>query len=283
MMTKIAVVAPGGMGSALAERLKGEGAEVLTSLVGRSEASRARALASGMRDVGDPGLADADVILSVVPPDQALPLAQRLAEALSSAQRRPLYVDCNAVGPRLAAKIERVVVGSGVDFVDAGIIGLPPRPGTPGPTVFMSGPHATRAAALVEPFGVRTHVLDLPNGAASALKMGYAGITKGLIALAATMALAAENAGVGRELAAELARSQPNLFASFTKSVPDMLPKARRWVPEMNEIAGFIGNEIPSAEAYDAFARFYEMISHEPPLHERLAAFYNSGEVPKQA
>lgn len=282
MATRIAIVAPGGMGSALATRMTAEGAEVLTSLVGRSAASRTRAEASGMRDVGDAGLAEAEIVLSVVPPDHALPLAERLAGVLSQAPRRPLYVDCNAVGPALAARIEQVVSGAGIEFVDGGIIGLPPKPGAPGPTIFMSGPHAPRAAELVARFGVRTHALALPNGAASSLKMGYAGITKGLIAIAASMALAAQRAGVGPELAAELARSQSGLFAGFTKSIPDMLPKAGRWVPEMKEIEAFASGAAPSAAAYGAFARLYEAISLDTSLHERLSAFYTSADTPKQ-
>jgi hypothetical protein len=91
--------------------------------------------------------------------------------------------------------------------------------------------------------------------------MSYAGITKGLIALATTMALAAERAGVADALKAELKKSQPNLATSFSRSVPDMLGKARRWVPEMREIAGFVGAAYPESAAYPAFAALYGNIA----------------------
>lgn len=276
MAPRIAIVAPGGMGSALAERLSDAGAQVLTSLTGRSAASQSRAAASGMKDVGDEGLADADIILSVVPPDQALPLAERIAAALRHAPRKPVYVDCNAVGPELAAAVEHTLCDAGLPFVDAGIIGLPPKPGSPGPTLFVSGPHAAAVAATLDALGLRTQPLDMPNGAASALKMGYAGITKGLIALAATMALSAERHGVGEALAAELARSQPDLFRSFGKSVPDMLGKARRWAPEMREIERFVGPDVRSADAYGAFAGLYEQVAEHPDLHAMLSDFYKA-------
>src|SRR5262249_44787583 len=155
---------------------------------------------------------------------------------LAASATKPVYVDCNAVSPAKGALIEAAIARSGAPFSDGGIIGLPPRPTNPGPTIYVSGPHAPKVSALAA-FGVNVGVLDAPKGAASALKMSYAGITKGLIALAATMALASERAGVADAFRAELRKSQSALSQNFAKSVPDMIPKAWRWVPEMHEIA----------------------------------------------
>jgi 3-hydroxyisobutyrate dehydrogenase-like beta-hydroxyacid dehydrogenase len=260
MMTTIGILGAGGMGAALAERLTSNGARVVTLLNGRSESSRQRAVSAGMIDTGEAGLLDAEVVLSVVPPDQALPLAQQVAPILARARSKPVYVDCNAISPLLGETVEAAIAASGAPYADGGIIGLPPKPGNAGPTIYVSGPHAAQVARLSD-FGVQMAVLDAPNGAASALKMSYAGITKGLIALATTMALAAERAGVSAALTNELRRSQPNLAASFAKSVPDMLGKARRWVPEMHEIAAFVGMTHPEAGAYEAFAGLYSSIA----------------------
>lgn len=261
-MSTFGILGAGGMGAALAERLTGCGARVVTLLDGRSESSRQRAAAAGMTDDGTAGLLESDLILSVVPPDQALPLARQIAPVLASSAWKPVYVDCNAISPQLGAQVETAIVASGARYADGGIIGAPPRTGDAGPTIYVSGPHAAKVAELRN-FGVQIAVLDAPNGAASALKMSYAGITKGLIALATTMALAAERAGVADALRAELKRSQPNLAASFAKSVPDMLGKARRWVPEMHEIAAFVGTRHPEAAAYEAFAGLYANIAQE--------------------
>ncbi len=275
-MTTIGILGAGGMGAALAERLTGSGARVVTLLEGRSEGSRQRAAAAGMVDAGEVGLLEADLILSVVPPDQALPLAERIVPMLAGG-RKPLYVDCNAVSPQLAAKIEAAISASGAPFADAGIIGGPPRPGNPGPAIYVSGPHGGRVTRLGD-FGVRVAVLDAPNGAASALKMSYAGITKGLIALATTMALAAQRAGVAEALKEELRQSQANLAASFARSVPDMLPKARRWVPEMHEIAAFVDRGHPEAGAYEAFAGLYANIAEaDEETLGLLREFYAAG------
>jgi 3-hydroxyisobutyrate dehydrogenase-like beta-hydroxyacid dehydrogenase len=260
MNPTVAVVAQGAMGAGVGGRLVERGLTVLTSLEGRSEASARRAKAAGMVAASDVECAQADFFLSICPPSEAMALAEKMAALIKPNNKKPIYVDCNAVSPPTKVRIGEVIARSGAPFVDGGIIGLPPKPGNAGPTIYVSGPHAARAAALGD-FGVRVAVLDAPNGAASALKMSYAGITKGLIALATTMALGAERAGVAEALTAELRKSQPNLAASFAKSVPDMLGKARRWVPEMNEIAHFLDEARPEAGAYRAFAGLYAGIA----------------------
>ena len=80
------------------------------------------------------------------------------------------------------------------------------------------------ALATLQTGGVRFKVLDAPNGAAAALKMRYAGITKGTIALGAMM-LAARRYGCAEALLEELAASQAQVLASFRRSIPDMFGK----------------------------------------------------------
>ncbi|MFD0934776.1 NAD(P)-binding domain-containing protein, partial [Methylobacterium trifolii] len=138
-MKTIAVIAPGAMGSAVALRLTGEGARVLTALDGRSEATRARAAAAGMEAAGDEALAGADIVLSIVPPAEAEALARRLSPHLAAAARKPVYVDANAVSPETVRRIGGIVAATGTPFLDGAIIGLPPKPGTPGPRVYVSG------------------------------------------------------------------------------------------------------------------------------------------------
>jgi 3-hydroxyisobutyrate dehydrogenase-like beta-hydroxyacid dehydrogenase len=138
-MRTFAIVAAGGMGSALAMRLTSNGARVVTLLEGRSESSRKRAAAADMVDAGEAGLLEAELILSVVPPDQALPLAQRLAPMLSAASHKPAYVDCNAISPQSLKEVEAIIAASGAAFVDGGIIGLPPKAGNAGRSLFVSG------------------------------------------------------------------------------------------------------------------------------------------------
>jgi L-threonate 2-dehydrogenase len=255
----IAVIAPGSMGAAVAQRLAEHGAEIRTLLAGRSAATKARAATAGMIGVAPEELAEAAFILSIVPPGDALALAERLAPVLSAAETKPVYFDCNAVSPETVARIARVIAPTGCRFADAGIIGGPPQPGKPGPTFYASGPDAGSFGALTE-YGLEIKLLDGPVGAASALKMSYAGITKGMTALGTAMILAATQAGAAEALEAELAASQPALLQIFRRSVPGMFPKAYRWIAEMEEIADFSGDSATAA-IYRGIADLYRRIA----------------------
>lgn len=262
MKPTLAILAPGAMGAALAARLVAGGADVVTVLAGRSPRTIERALAAGMRDVQMAEISNVDAVLSIVPPAQALPLAQRLAPVLAAGARKPVFVDCNAINPQTVARLQDTIEPTGCDFVDGSLIGLPPREGYDGPTLFLSGAKAPRIADLA-PYGLKAHVLDAPVGAASALKMCYGGITKGMIALASAMMLASVRHGVDRSLLEEMGRSQAALLAGFSKSIPDMFGKAARWIPEMQEVAAMLGTEQAEGRMFEAMASFYERLAQD--------------------
>ncbi len=256
----VAVIAPGAMGSAVAARLTENGLEVRTTLTGRSAESAARAREAGMRDATEDQIAAADVVLSIVPPGSAVALAQHLRPVIARAPRKPVYVDCNAVNPATVARIADVLAVAGCPFVDGGIIGPPPRPQAHATRIYLSGPEAERVAALGE-YGLDLPILPGPVGIASAMKMSYAGITKGFTALGAAMMLAATRGGTAEHLKRELAASQPQLLAWLTRQTPNMYSKAYRWVAEMEEIAGFVAEDPAASQLFDAAARFYEHIA----------------------
>jgi 3-hydroxyisobutyrate dehydrogenase-like beta-hydroxyacid dehydrogenase len=260
MTPTVSIIAPGNMGAAVGARLTENKVTVLTSLAGRSEQSAARAKAAGMTAVADAQLTDADFLVSIVPPGDALGLVERLSGVLSAANKKPVYVDCNAVSPRTALKIADAVGATGCAFVGAGIIGPPPKPGTTNTKFYASGPAASAFAKLND-YGLIVRVLDGAVTAASALKMSYAGVTKGFTALGAAMMLAATREGSAEALKKELAESQPALLAWLTRQTPAMYGKAYRWVAELDEISVFVGEDFPENEMLSAAARLYERIA----------------------
>ncbi len=262
MKPVVAIVAPGSMGAAVGARLAAHGIEVLTFLDDRSDASRERARAARMTSVREQRLAAADFVLSIVPPAAALPFAERAASWLASARDKPVFVDCNAVSPATVQRIARTVSATGAPFIDAGIIGGPPGAGAPGPNFYAAGREARRFESLAA-FGLSIRVLEAPIGAASALKMSYAGITKGLTAVGVAMLLAAIRSGVDRALLDELLESQPQLLASLGRGVPAMFPKAYRWVAEMREIAEFAAADSAAAEMFRGAAALYDRLSRD--------------------
>ena len=143
MQPIVAVIAPGMMGSGVGQRLVENGIEVRTLLAGRSDATLARAKAAGMVGASDEQIVASDIILSILPPGDALGLAERLAPALRAAAKKPVYVDCNALDPATVLRIARVVQETGATFVDGGIVGGPPRAGY-SPKIYLSGEAAPR-------------------------------------------------------------------------------------------------------------------------------------------
>jgi len=261
----VAVISAGAMGGAIGARLASHGATVLTSLDGRGAASRERATAGGMKPASDERIAaQAAVILSIVPPAEAVGLAERLAAPLANAVKPAIYVDCNAISVSAVTKIGKIMNQAGVHFIDGGIIGGPPEGDQPGPLLYVSGDLSGDVApdlAELERCGLRIHYLDGPIGAASALKLSYAGITKGLTAIGAAMILAAERVGAGPALKQELGASQPQILARLSKSLPDMYQKAYRWVDEMRFIAEFVGATFPEAGIFDGAAGLYQRLA----------------------
>jgi 3-hydroxyisobutyrate dehydrogenase-like beta-hydroxyacid dehydrogenase len=260
MNPTVAVIAQGAMGAGVGGRLVERGLRVLTSLEGRSAASAKRAADKGMIAASDEECAKADVFLSILPPSDALGLAEKMAAMIAKSNHKPIYVDCNAVSPPTKVEIGNVILKAGSPFVDVGIIGLPPKPNSDGPVMIVSGPESAKFMPLAD-FGLNLRMVDGPIGAASAVKMSYAGITKGITALGSMMMLASTRGGVAAELRTQLERSHPYFMQNFNRAVPEMFDKAYRFVGEREEIADFVGEDPQAKQMYLAFADFYRRMA----------------------
>jgi 3-hydroxyisobutyrate dehydrogenase-like beta-hydroxyacid dehydrogenase len=262
MQPVVAIVAAGNMGAGIARRLVDNGLTVLTLLNGRSAATQQRAAAAGMKPASLEAVMEADLLLSVLPPLNALAFAEQTAFALKSARRKPVFADCNAVSPATVRHIHAVIAATGAEFVDASIIGFPPEPGGRGPHVYASGEPAAKLAVLGE-HGLDVRVLNGPVGAASALKMAYAGISKGTIAIVTAMVLAAERSGSAEALRQELSESDQSLLKSMSVRVPRSFSKAWRWVAEMQEIAEFAREDAAAHEIWMGISALYDRIAED--------------------
>jgi L-threonate 2-dehydrogenase len=266
-MTAIAVVSMGEMGSGIAGRLVENGARVLTSLEGRSAASRNRARAAGVEIVDDDEMIEqAELFLSIVPPSAAGITAERYLPTIKRSKRKPMFLECNAIAPQTVLALSKPFADQGLRFGDAGIIGLSPKTGGPSPRLYMSG-QVRLEADLLRSFGLDTRVLSDVVGDASALKMAYAGINKGFQAIGTAMALGAARNGAAESLVAELKDSQPEFYAWLSKKIPAMYSKAYRWDDEMREIAKFLEPERGAVG----------MLTGAADLFHHIAAEYEEG------
>ena len=240
-------------------------------------------------------MAQADYILSIVPPRDALATAQRITTALQATQRgRSLYyVDLNAISPGLARKIadEFRRDAPDVKFVDGGIVGGPPRPGPddrelnssasaaagPGaswtrPAIPLSGPHPLPSAHLAQL--LNSSYLGPEIGSASGLKCCFASLTKGLSALAIQSFSTAHSLGVFSELQHLLEQFQPAIHRSTTRAVTAVPPKSGRWVEEMVQIGRCFGEEggwdnvsgTEGADVYQRVAGVYKAVAEDTVL-----------------
>jgi len=233
----VAILSPGDMGHAVGQRLGSHGLQVITCLQGRSERTRSLAQRANIAEVPSYKalVTQADIVLSILVPAQAQQAASLVAQALSETHAEIIYADCNAIAPQTTRQIGAMITAAGGRYVDASIIGGPPRQG--GTTRFYaSGPDAVAFERLNQ-FGLDVVVLGEEIGLASAIKMCYAALTKGLAALSTELLTAAEILGVSEALRQEFQLSQAALYERMERGLPRMPAKARRWVGEMEEIS----------------------------------------------
>lgn len=259
----VGLMSPGDMGHAVGALLRHEGLRVITNLQGRSARTRGLAHTAGIDDVGSDEVlvAQADVLLSILVPSEAESVAERIAGAVSRVGTTLLYVDCNAIAPQTVRRIAEQVTQSGASFVDAGIIGGPPKVGGAGPRFYASGEDAATFAELAR-HGLDVRVMGTEVGAASGLKMCYAAFTKGTTALATELLVAARAMGISEALRAELGSG--GRYEQFERSIPGMPPKAYRWVGEMEEIAATFGALGLTPKILEGAAELYRFVERTP-------------------
>jgi 3-hydroxyisobutyrate dehydrogenase-like beta-hydroxyacid dehydrogenase len=263
--TAVGVVSAGAMGSALGARLRAGGARVLVSLEGRSERTRRLASTAELEDTGSLAalLREASVVLSVVPPESSVDLAQALAREASDA--RPLIVDLNAVSPATVQRVATVLETAALDLVDGAISGPPPkRAGTT--RIYLSGPRAAEVAALPLE-GVERVVVSGVLGAASAVKMCTASVYKGHVAVLAQALRTAHTHGVVDHVVADLAAAGLADPARTGTALGVASAKAWRYVAEMQEIAATQAAAGLTPDLFDAMATVYADLAERAFAH----------------
>lgn len=190
------------------------------------------------------------VILSIVPPKDALTTAQRVHEQTPNTSDKPIYyLDLNATAPSLATHTDDLLSSNkNVVYLDGGIIGGPPRKVSTDtertwttPSLVVSGP-----TLLPYPDLARTLNIDHVSsriGAASGVKLCFASTTKGFFALAIQSYVTAESMGVFPELRKYMGKHNPQTLEIADKGVVGMPPKAYRWVNEMQQIGEMMERE----------------------------------------
>ncbi len=271
------------MGSAIGAAYVAAGARVLATVGDRSERTRGLAESAGLELLADLDavVADAELVLSIVPPAEARAVAAAIGASARRTGATPLVADLNATSPATARRIDALLADAGIELVDGSISGGPPRADYR-TRAYLSGPRAAELAAGA-PAWIDARIVGGEVGLASAVKMCTASVYKGQTAILAHALFTAQAHGVLAQVLDDLGDSFPQQIDRAARSIAVSATKAHRYVGEMREIAA-TQQEVgltpalfdAMAEVYDALARSSigadapEAIVQEPDLEEVL-------------
>ena len=261
----VAVMSPGDMGEGVGASVRGQGLDVITVLKGRSDATRKRAERAGFREVPDLGtlVAEADLVLSIMPPERAEGFAAEVAEAAGDAASSTVFAEMNAISPMTSRRIAERMAAAGIPYIDGGIIGLAPFKGGSPTRLYVSGPQAGLMDAL-DGNGKKVMQVGDEIGRASAVKMVYASITKGTDTLLTAACMTAEQLGVRQILEQEWASSQADALARMERRVPALPADSGRWIGEMEEIAATYAESGVTPHFHKGAADVYRVLAATP-------------------
>jgi 3-hydroxyisobutyrate dehydrogenase-like beta-hydroxyacid dehydrogenase len=260
--TTVAVLGAGRMGSAMAARLAGQGAQVV---VFNRTASRAEELARriGARVAPNPAqaAADADVLITMVADEDAVIELYRQADGiLEGLASRTVAVDMSTVLPDTIRGLEGDVRSKRAGILDAPVSGSVPLVEAGTLTIMVGGEVADleRARLVLEAMSRRIFHLG-PLGAGATMKLAVNDIVFALGGALAEALVLAEKAGVERSVAYEVfadsAIASP--FVGYKRDAyvePDLAPVgfsvdlARKDLGLILELARRVGADMAQAE-----------------------------------
>jgi len=258
----VGLLSPGDMGHAVGRVMVENGMRVVTCLEGRSERTCKLAEKAGISSVSSYQqlVKEADIILSILVPAEAKNAARLVSEALNEAGSQIVYTDCNAIAPETVKGIEKIIVDAGSRFVDGGIIGGPPSPGS-STRLYASGANAGDFEQLKH-YGLDIRIAGKEIGQASGLKMVYAALTKGTSALSIELLVAAWKMELFEALMKEWEISQKGRYDSLSRSLQNVPSKSKRWIGEMEEIAKTFGDLGLTPKIYEGAADLYRFVGN---------------------
>ncbi|CRG90002.1 hypothetical protein PISL3812_07043 [Talaromyces islandicus] len=306
MTVSVGILSIGDMGLGMARLLQAHGYRVLTVAAGRSQdtVDRIKRAAIEALPTDQDLVVQADYILSIVPPRDALATARRVQEAIQladtlprraergGATAKPYFFDLNAISPRSVREIAALFSDEKEDvlahFLDGGIIGSPPSLDTSSqtwkrPSVVMSGSVELPAtfSALAETLNMK--MVGPKIGSASVLKLSFASLTKGLTALTILSFSTAQAEDVLPQLLEHLNEYSPRAGASSTGGITGMAPKAYRWVEEMRAIGEAFDSEGHwdgvGSSVYGAFAEVYRRVAEDTVLGQEKVGQRQRGQT----
>ena len=282
MSQTIAILMPGDMGHGCGKVFRENDFRVVTCLNKRSVRTKKLAASSSIEDLGtiENVVDNSDIILSILPPEFALQQAKIVSKVIIKKQKHITYVDCNAISPETALKINDSISSNYCNFIDGGIIGLNPIVENGQTRLYVSGPN-TQPVKVLHKKGFIIKDLGTEIGKASAMKMVYASATKGTFALHAAVITASKKLGLFDEYVEELKYSKPNILEAMEKMVPKIPIDAARWEGEMYEISKTFKKENITPKFHQGASAIMKLAKKTPIAKETRENFDKSRSLSK--
>jgi 3-hydroxyisobutyrate dehydrogenase-like beta-hydroxyacid dehydrogenase len=267
-MYKIGILHPGEMGVSIAASALNSGHAVHWLSTNRSEQTRLRAETHKLIEMKS--LAElcqtCEVILSICPPHAA----EDVAGAVVTEKFKGIYLDANAISPQRVNRLQAIMEGNGIRFVDGSIIGGPAWKA--GETfLYISGKDAEVIRNCFQNGPLETKIIGDKAGKASAIKMCYAAYSKGTTALLAAVLAAAKAYEVSEELYQQWDLDDPGFPEQVSRRVMRTTSKAWRFEGEMEEIAvTFEQAGLPGGFHQAAAEVFRRMANRKPDETDQL-------------
>lgn len=239
----IAVLFPGDMGTQIAKALIEQNFKVITAGEGRS--------ARTLQNIKDSGIIDthflqdavdkADVILSLTSPEGSLKMAENIISCLKKSSNRPLYVDLNSNTPAIASSIEKLFSLVSIPFVNGAVMGA----STDVPDHAVLVVSGIYRHLFINLFASVFKIKDAgeKTEAASAYKLLFSMVNKGMNALLFETMTAAAHFGILDELNESLQAFLPGTYQDLVKTTPTYPQHILRRIDEMNGLAEMLKDE----------------------------------------
>ncbi len=226
-MTHLAVLGTGKMGSAIARRLAG-----IDPGIALWNRTRSRADALGIGHVADTpadAVRGADLVVSSLTGPDAVRSAYFGEHGALSVREPVLFVEMSTVGPEVIDELRPRVEEIGGGLLDAPILGAPTVVDQGAAAVLVGGarPDADRAEEALSRIGEVRYVG--PSGSAARLKLVANSMLAAIIAEAAELQVAGEDAGLGRD----------DVFWVLVRMAPVLGPRRAGYLEDRHEPALF--------------------------------------------
>jgi 3-hydroxyisobutyrate dehydrogenase-like beta-hydroxyacid dehydrogenase len=259
MQTKpvIALLFPGDMGTQIAKELIKNNFKVITAGEGRSPRTLQNIQDSGIHNAGSlqNAVEQAAVILSLTSPEGSLKLAENSISCLKKTENRPIYVDLNSNTPATALSIEKLFSSMNIRFVNGAVMGASKDiPDTA--TLVVSGKYRN---LFIDLFSEIFKIKDAgeKTEAASAYKLLFSMVNKGMNALFFETMTAAAHFGILDELNESLQEFLPGTYQDLIKTTPTYPQHIFRRIDEMNGLTEMLREEnLPNVIASGTAATF---------------------------